>query len=69
MAQDYTVTAQRHTTIINDAGQLQQVMEVTFQTTGGVTAHVDVPLSQYTAQNVQQAIEAYVKNINAVGNL
>jgi hypothetical protein len=69
MAQDYAVTGQRHTTVINDSGQLTQVMEVTFKTTSGVVAHVDVPLTQYNQATVREMIEAYVANINAVHNL
>lgn len=69
MAQDYQVTGQRHTTVINDSGQLTQVMEVTFKTTSGTVAHVDVPLTQYNPATVREMIEAYVQNIQGVAGL
>lgn len=69
MAQNYSVTAQRHTTIIDPSGQLTQVMEVTFKTSGGVTAHIDVPLTQYNPTTVREMIDAYVQNIDGVSNL
>lgn len=69
MAQNYSVTSQRHTTIIDPSGQLVQVMEVTFRTTTGVTAHVDVPLTQYNPTSVREMIDAYVANIDGVAGL
>lgn len=69
MADDYTVTGQRQTTIIGPNGQLIQVREVTFQTTAGVIGHVDVPLNVYSADTVKSMIEADVSTINAVANL
>jgi hypothetical protein len=72
MAQDFMITGQRHTTVINDSGQLTQVMEVTFRTVppagstaAPVTAHVDVPLSQYPAQAIPM-VQAFVTGINQV---
>lgn len=69
MADTYTVTGQRQTTIINDAGNVQSVMEVTFRTSTGVTAKIDVPIGQYNKATVQEMIENYVNNINDVHNL
>lgn len=65
----YTVLSQRQTTVIDVSGNLTQVMEVTFQTTDGVVAHVDIPVSQYNVANVQAAIQAYEANITAVHQL
>lgn len=65
----YSITGQRHTTIIGDNGQLQEVMEVTFKTSTGVVSHVDIPLDQYTKDNVQSAVEARVSAIADVSTL
>lgn len=69
MAEGYSITSQRQTTRITSGGRFEQVMEVHFRTSHGVDAYVDVPLSQYTADNVKQLIDAYVAAIAEVHTL
>jgi hypothetical protein len=68
MAADYVVTNQRQTNQVV-GGQFQTVMEVTFQTTSGVTGSVTVPVAQYNPENVANLIQARVDQINAVGQI
>lgn len=69
MAADYTITGQRQTTALSSGGSFQDVMEVSFQTTTGVSGKINVPLSQYSAEHVKGLIEARVERINAVNKL
>ncbi len=68
MAADYTITNQRQTSTLI-GGQFQQVMEVTFQTATGSTGAVYIPVGQYTADAVKQAVEARVQVLNEVHQL
>lgn len=61
----YRVTAQRQTSVISDSGQIQNVMEVTISTDEGVTAHVDIPISQYNPTNVKAQLDALYANIQS----
>lgn len=63
---NYTITAQRQTTIIDNGGQLVGVMEVKFRTPAGVVGMVDVPLKEYTVDKVRQLVEERVSTIEAV---
>lgn len=66
-----TVTAQRQTTIIDDAGNLVNVMAVTFKTDKGVTATIDVPVAQYNRANVEAAIRersAAIDDVHSIGS-
>lgn len=65
----YTVKGQRQTTIIGDNGQLVQVWEVTYRTASGVVGHVDIPLDQYTPDNVDAAIRPLVDVHSQVSQL
>lgn len=69
MAESWAVTSQRQTTRITPGGRFEQVMEVHFRTAHGVDGYVDVPLSQYTADNVKEQIDGYVAAIGEVHNL
>lgn len=69
MAEGYQITYQRQTTRITNGGRFEQVMEVHFRTDHGTDAYVEVPLSTYTVDNVNRAIQAYVAQISAVHEL
>ena len=51
-----TVTGQRQTTIIDDSGNLVQVMAVTARTEKGVSFTIDVPIAQYNRANVERLL-------------
>ena len=68
MAEHWTVDGQRETTAIKGA-QFVDVIEVSFTTDQGVTGTVDIPKSQYSADKVAAAIDAYVEKLHAVQGL
>lgn len=64
------VTGQRQTTIIDDSGNLVQVMAVTAKTDKGVSFTVDVPLSQYNRANVEKLVmerAAAIDDVHSIG--
>lgn len=66
--ESWQVVSQRQSSqLIN--GQFQEVMIVTFKTAEGVTGDVTVPLSQYSAESVKEAIDARVGRIQEVHKL
>jgi basic membrane lipoprotein Med (substrate-binding protein (PBP1-ABC) superfamily) len=66
--ESWQVVSQRQSSqLVN--GQFTEVMVVTFRTSDGVTGDVSVPLSQYSADNVKQLIDARVQKIAAVHSL
>jgi hypothetical protein len=69
MAENYTVTRQRQTTILDPAGNMQQVVEITAQTPEGVTFHVDQPAAEYSVEKVKAALEAKATTVRAVHQL
>jgi len=67
MADDYTVTAQRPTTIISKAGKVTPVIEVSFDTVPeGIPGKVDVPQAGYNVQTAKKAIEDQVSVLKGV---
>ena len=68
MADDYKVTSQRQRTVLQ-GDQFVPSMEVSFVTTDGTPGSVNIPLGQFGADAVKQAIEARVKDIKAVSEL
>lgn len=68
MAETWKITAQRQTSVLA-SGTFQDGMAVDFETTDGTTGTVKLPLTQYTAENVQQAIDDRVAAIEAVKGL
>ena len=69
MAQDYRITNQRQTTALSSAGQFQDVIEVTFETTHGTVGSVRVTVAIYSADNVAKAVQDRVDQLNAVAQL
>lgn len=70
MADKYVITGQRQVTVPDGNGRFQNAMEVSFQVvSNGVTGSIDIPLNRYNKTNVQEAIDAYVTNIEEVHNL
>lgn len=65
----YRVTGQRQTSIIDDAGVVQRVWEVTYRADSGVVGHVDIPLGSYNAQSVDEAIRQLVDVHDQVSRL
>lgn len=65
----YRVTGQRQTSIIGDNGLVERVWEVTYRTDQGVVGQVDIPLSEYTADNVDKRIRQLVEVHDAVKQL
>ena len=65
------VTAQRQTSIVDDAGNIVQVMAVTAKSDKGVTFTIDVPIAQYNKPNVEKLIlerSATIDDVHAIGN-
>ena len=60
------VTGQRQTTIIDDAGNLQQVMAVTARTDKGIAFTVDVPIHEYNRATVEKMLTERAAEIDAV---
>lgn len=69
MATDYSIVNQRQTTTLQPGGGFTDVMEVTYRLTDGTTGVVKVPLTQYSADAVQQLVEQRVKVHNEVSAL
>lgn len=70
MADNYTVTSQRQTTVLMPNRRLQQVIEVEFDIPkAGVSRHVDIPVDQFTPETVKAAIEKVVEATLQVHNL
>lgn len=63
------VPPQRQETRSDATGRFVEGWVVSFQTRGGHTGAVFVPLAQYTAQNVSAAISRAAATIDQVGNL
>lgn len=57
----YRVTGQRQTTIVGENGQLTQVWAVSYISDEKVHGVVDIPVAEYTAENVDKAIRANVE--------
>lgn len=65
------VTGQRQTTIIDDAGNLVNVMAVTARSDKGVVFTVDVPISQYNRAYVEQLVSdraAAIDDVHSIGS-
>lgn len=45
------------------------IMRVTYRTSTNVVRWVEIPINQYTADNVAAAIEAQVEQTDAISNL
>lgn len=68
MAEHWTVTNQRET-VTMAGGQFTDVIEVSFTTDQGVNGTVDIPKTQYSADKVATAIDAYVAKLHEVQGL
>jgi hypothetical protein len=69
MAQLWTITSQRQTTMLTSAGIFEPVMEIRFQTRGGTSGIENVPLSRYTEQYVQDLLDGRATTIDSIANL
>ncbi len=74
MADKWIVTSQRQDTILDENGPgFRTVWEVSYRVTSGaaqgVTGMVRVPVDQYNAQTVKDAIDAAVYHVDQVGGL
>ncbi len=69
MAQGWQIVAQRQTTDLTPDGRFVDIMEITAETTEGVTFTLKVPLSAYTPESVAQQASARAAQISAVHNL
>lgn len=70
MAADYTVLTQDHTTSYDARHKLVQVVRVDFKiTSDGQTGFVDIPATQYNADNAAAAIQTYVDTHNKIAGL
>lgn len=70
MADTFTIVKQDQILDTRDVTNPVQAMQVTFRTTAnGTQGTVVVPLADYTPEEVQRRITAYVVNIDAVHNL
>ena len=74
MAQMWTVVSQRQETEISDSGPgFQTVWIVKYRITSGpatgTVGEVHIPVDQYNADTVRNAIDAATYHVDAVGNL
>jgi len=70
MAAAFTITNQKQGQIIGPDGVLIDSMRVEFTTTAsGVVGYIDVPLDQYTTENVSQLVGDRVAIIDQVQGL
>lgn len=70
MADSYTILSQSQVTDTTDVTNPVQAMQVNFRTASQPGPFfVRIPLTQYSAQAVHDAVSAYVANIEAVANL
>lgn len=65
----YAVTGQSFATQPNGQGGYHQVATVHFVTASGDAAHVEVPMTHYTARNVHDAIMSLSSRMEQVRNL
>lgn len=69
MADKWTVTDQRQTTMLQ-GGRFVDVMEVSFRVNGtGITGAIDVPMYEYDPENIAPLLDERVAKILAVQNL
>lgn len=67
MADVYDVTGQTQTSILDPGGTVTPAIQVTFTSKpSGVISSVRVPLTSYSAADVDRAIRAMVKTIEDV---
>lgn len=70
MADTYDVTGQRRTTIVNDAGAVEDAVEITFKTKpNGTESMITVPASRYSVDEVRTELEAAAATIEGVHSL
>lgn len=69
MPEGYVVIAQRQLADVLADGRVGDVMEVTFQTTSGVTGSVRIPVDVYDAVTVDEVIRQRVSAIGSVSRL
>lgn len=69
MPEGYIVIAQRQLADVLADGRVGDVMEVTFQTSSGVTASIRVPVDSYTTDVVDEMIRRRVSLIGSVSQL
>jgi len=65
----WTVTTQQEVTQPDATGRYVQGVKVGFQTVEGILGSVFIPDAQYSAQNVQQAVQARVDQMRSVQTL
>lgn len=64
------VTGQRQTSIIDDAGNIVNVMAITARTDKGVTFTIDVPIAQYNRATVEALLmerSATIDDVHGIG--
>lgn len=67
MADNYTVTGQRQTTVLKPNGTFQDVVEVSFETIpSGAYGTIQVPVSAYTVENVSAELARRAAAMEAV---
>ena len=65
----YTIIAQRQTIAPSPAGGMMQVQEITFKTEHGAVGKVEIPLAEFTPENVAKMVGDRVDVIDAVYKL
>lgn len=63
----FTVTTQRQTRNLSGGGNFTEGYEVGFTTGNGAQGTVFIPMAQYNAQNVYNAIAARVLQLDEIG--
>jgi len=69
MAENWKVTNQRQTTMQTTGGQWVDAMRIEFETTAGVSGHLEVPLNQYGAAHVRELLNARTAQIDEIHDL
>lgn len=69
MSDNFSITGQHQTSMLDPAGRFTQVIEVTFSTPGVGTGTIEVPVSDYNADRVRDLVRERVAHMEAVHQL
>lgn len=70
MANNWRVTGQRQSSVLDGNGQFRDMMDVSFETIPeGISGKVSIPLGMYNEDTVREALDERVKVMQAIHNL
>lgn len=65
----FHVVSQQETTVVNAAGRVQRVMQISFTTGSGINGSVNVPVDNYSVTTARDAIMAKLGVLEGVAGL